>query len=134
MRLTDDEIRTAEQFFRRSDVAVLENQSRQINTAQPNFAATVLAMEMHGLTRDKEEDILESIFVIYYVHTVLRKKKLNSIGIGQIAKNIKWFESFLNFYNREKSSGEEIDLAKIKFLKDDTILRYAAGTLLRMFG
>ena len=101
MQITIDELREAKRFFSQDNITILENQAKEINVAQPNFTATILAMEMHGLSRDKVEDLLESIFVIYYVQTVLRRKKLNTISIGQIAKNIKWFGSFITFYNKD---------------------------------
>lgn len=133
MQVTEDEIKIAANFFKQTDISVLEKQAGKINTEQPFFTATILAMEMHGLERIMTEDLLESIFVVYFVYTELRKIKLNTISIGQIAKNIKWFESFIQFYNKEKECGDCADLRNAKFLKDDTVLTYAAETLRDLF-
>ena len=57
---------------------------------------------MHGLDRVKVEDILESIFIVYYAQTELRKKTISQISAGQIKKNVKWFEEFIKYYNEEK--------------------------------
>jgi hypothetical protein len=134
MQVTEDEIKIARNFFKQTDISVLEKQAGKINTEQPGFTAAIFAMEMHGLERIMTEDLLESIFVVYYVYTELRKIKLNTIGLDQIAKNIKWFESFIQFYNKEKASGDCADLKNAKFLKDDTVLTYAAETLRDLFG
>lgn len=134
MKITNDEIIKAEMFFSQNNVDILAAQARRFNKEQPNFTATVRAMEMHGLAIEKVEDLLLSIFVIYYVQTVLKKKRVNTISIGQIAKNIASFESFLNFYNKEKTFEADVDLSKVKFINDETVLHYALLKLIKLFG
>ena len=92
----------------------------------------VLALEMHGLDRIKVEDLLESIFIIYYAQTELRKKIIRQISVGQIKNNIKWFEEFIKYYNEEKEFRTG-DLSEIKFLRDNIVLDFALKTLRDLF-
>ena len=128
-----DQLKAARDFFSGNDIEVLTAQSIKINRGQPNFTATVLALEMHGLDRIKVEDLLESIFVVYYAQTELRKKTIYPISFGQIKKNIKWFEEFISYYNGENKIGNQ-DLTQIKFIRDDIVLDFALNTLRNLFG
>ncbi|MDH5398792.1 MAG: hypothetical protein OEX02_11630 [Cyclobacteriaceae bacterium] len=38
------------------------------------------------------EDLPESIFVVYYIQTELKKKPIDQIAVDDIQKNIKWFQ------------------------------------------
>jgi hypothetical protein len=128
-QVLQEEIDEAISFFRNNREDVLADQARKFNEEQPNFTGTVLAMEMHGLARDKVEDLLESLFVVYYVFTVLRKLRIGRIGIGQLKKNIESFAQFLKYYHMEKSLDGSVDRSKVTFIKDRVILVYAATTL-----
>ena len=130
--ISSDELNTAQEFFASNNIATLTAQSIKINKSQPNFTAVVLALEMHGLDRIKVEDLLESIFVVYYAQTELRKKSIRQISVGQIKKNIQWFEEFISYYNEEDSAGSS-DLSQIKFIRDEVVLNYAAKTLRDLF-
>jgi hypothetical protein len=130
--ISEEELSAAKGFFEHSSIAALTAQSAKINKSQPNFTALVLALEMHGLNRMRVEDLLESIFIVYYVHTELREKTINQISAGQIKKNIKHFEGFVKYYNAEKGFGTG-DLSQIKFLRDDVVSNYAVSTLRAMF-
>lgn len=131
--ISDDELKTAKDFFSNNDIGVLTSQCIKTNKSQPIFSAAVLALEMHGLDRIKVEDLLESIFIVYYAQTELRKKKLNQISAGQIKKNIQWFEEFIKYYNSEKEIGTD-DLSQIKFIRDSIVLNFALNTLHDLFG
>ena len=130
--LSEEELRTAKDFFSHNEIEVLKAQARKINKSQPNFSAVVLGLEMHGLDRMKVEDLLESIFVVYYAQTELRKKTINQISAGQIKKNVKWFEEFIKYYNKEKEVRTG-DLSEIKFLRDNIVLDFAVNTLHDLF-
>jgi len=130
--ISENELKTAIDFFSNNDIEVLTVQSIKINQSQPNFSAVVLALEMHGLDRSKVEDILESIFVVYYAQTELRQRIINQISFGQIKKNIKWFEEFIRYYNDEKQIGSN-DLLSIKFIRDNVVLDFALNTLRNLF-
>lgn len=132
-KISEDQLIIAKEFFSSDNIDALTKQSRKINTTQPNFSAVVLALEMYGLNRVFVEDILESIFVVYFVQTELRKKNIAKISTVDIEKNIKWFGDFIMYYNMEKECGTA-DLEKIKFLRDDTVLRFAIATLQGLFG
>jgi hypothetical protein len=86
-----------------------------------------------GLHIDKVEDLLESIFVIYYVQTKIRKTKIKPISIDQINKNMKWFEDCLKYYYKEIEYGNA-DIEKMLFLKDRTLMLYAVDKLQNIFG
>lgn len=132
LRISADELKLAQDFFSRNDIDVLTAQSFKINKGQPNFTSIVLALELYGLDRIKVEDLLESIFVVYFAQTELRKKSIATISVGQIKKNIEWFGDFINYYNSETKDGNQ-DLSEIKFLRDNIILEYAFNTLKTIF-
>jgi len=131
--ITQDELDNARSFFSDSSIELLTSQSIKINTSQPNFSTVVLALERDGLDRPTVEDLLESIFVIYFAQTTLRGQKINQISFGQILKNVKWFESFIKYYNKEKEFGSD-NLSEIKFVRDEVVLKFALNTLKNLFG
>jgi len=131
--ITQDDLHKARAFFDYSSIELLTSQSIKINKSQPNFAAVVLALERVGLDRPTIEDLLESIFVIYFAQTSIRGRRIKQISSAEIFKNIKWFESFLEYYNKEKDLGAE-NLAEIKFVRDEVVLEYAVNTLKNLFG
>jgi hypothetical protein len=90
-------------------------------------------LEQFGLSRIIVEDLLESIFVIYYIQTALNKKHIPAISSGQVFKNVAWFGQFIEYYNEEKKSFSA-DLSEIKFLRDNIVLNFAATTLRHLFG
>ena len=126
------ELRSAQDFFKNNDINVLTAQSFKINRKQPNFTGIVLALELFGLDRPTVEDLLESIFVVYFAQTELKKKSIATITIGQIKKNIEWFGQFISYYNGEKNDGQ--DLLELNFLRDVIVLEYALETLQMLFG
>lgn len=132
-KISQNELNKAKSFFLNGNIKTLTAQSKKINKSQPNFTGVVLALEKHGLDIIKVEDLLESIFIVYYAQTEVRKKSIKQISIGQIMKNIKWFEEFVQYYNKEKNYGTA-DLSAIKFLRDDIVLNFALETLRNMFG
>jgi len=104
--ISENELKIAKDFFSNNDIEVLTAQSIKINQSQPNFSAVVLALEMNGLGRSKVEDILESLFVIYYAQTELKKRKTQiQISYAQIKKYIQSFEQFIKYYNDERQIG-----------------------------
>jgi hypothetical protein len=133
MSITEEELDKAINFFKQKDIPILENQARKINKKQPNFTAMIYAMEMHGFTREVVEDILETIFVVYYIQTELRKIDTTTISIGQIVKNQQSFAEFITYYNTENKFDDKMDLSKVNFIKDQIILNYAASTLQNLF-
>ena len=132
-KITKDQLETAQQFFRESSINVLTTVSTRINKEQPNFTAVLLALEMHGLDRNSVENLLESIFIIYYIQTDLNKKSIPTISTGQVVKNINGFGQFIEYYNQEKSD-DSSDLSQIKFLRDQIVLNFAVETLHKLFG
>ena len=131
--ITRDQLETAKRFFRESSIDKLTTISTTINKEQPNFTSVLLAMEMHGLDRIKVEDLLESVFIIYYAQTLLNKKHIPTISSGQVVKNVNWFGQFIDYYNNEKSDSSA-DRSQIKFLRDEIVLNFAVDTLRNLFG
>ncbi len=131
--ITKDQLETAKQFFRDSSIDVLTDISIKINKEQPNFTAVLLALKMHGLDRNVVEDLLESIFIVYYIQTHLNKKSILTISSGQVVKNVNWFGQFIDYYNQEKND-LSADLSQIKFLRDEIVLTFAVDTLHNLFG
>ena len=131
--ISEKELQLAILFFSSNDIEALTAQAIKINQSQPNFSAVVLALERHGLDRIKVEDLLESIFVVYYAQTELRQRKMNRITFKQIKENVKWFGEFISYFNEEKKTGND-DLLSLKFLRDDVVLDYAFNTLGNLFG
>jgi hypothetical protein len=130
--ITKDQLETGKRFFQESSIEVLTAISTKINREQPNFTAVLLALEMHGLNRNIVEDLLESIFIVYYIQTDLNKKSIPTISYGQVVKNVNWFGQFIDYYNEEKSD-ISADLSQIKFLRDEIVLNFAADTLRTSF-
>jgi len=130
--ISENELKIAQDFFSNNDIELLTAQSIKINQSQPNFSAVVLALEMHGLQRSKVEEILESIFVVYYAQTVLKQRIINQITFQQIKENVRWFEEFIRYYNEEKQIGSD-DLLLIKFIRDNVVLDFALNTLRNLF-
>jgi len=130
--ISEIELETAIDFFSNNDIEVLTAQSININQSQPNFSAVVLAFEMNGLQRSKVEEILESIFVVYYAQTEIKQRIINQITFGQIKENIRWFEEFIRYYIEEKQIGSD-DLLSIKFIRDNVVLDFALNTLRNLF-
>lgn len=131
--ISPDELKSAQNFFSENDIDSLRAQAIKINRKQPSFTAVVLALEKTGLDRIKVEGLLESIFVVYFAQTELRKKSIATISDGQIKKNFTRFGEFINHYNAESKSGRQ-DLSKIKFLRDNVVLQFALNTLQNNFG
>ncbi len=131
--LTEELIHKSIMFFHNNELTVLENQSRKINKKQPSFTAMIYAFEMHGYTRNITEEILESIFVIYYAYTELLKIDIDTISTGQIAKNQKLFMDFIDLYNKERKHEDKLDFKKIDFIKSNVVLNYALQKLLSVF-
>jgi len=130
--ISENELKIAKDFFSCNDIELLTAQAIKINQSQPNFSAVVLALEMHGLQRSKVEEILESIFVVYYAQTVLKQRIINQITFQQIKENVRWFEEFIRYYNEEKQIGSD-DLLLIKFIRDNVVLDFALNTLRNLF-
>jgi len=130
--ISENELKIAQDFFSCNDIELLTAQAIKINQSQPNFSAVVLALEMHGLQRSKVEEILESIFVVYYAQTVLKQRIINQITFQQIKENVRWFEEFIRYYNEEKQIGSD-DLLLIKFIRDNVVLDFALNTLRNLF-
>lgn len=130
--ISENDVKTSKDFFSNSEIEVLTAQSIKINQTQPIFSAVVIAMEMHGLDRSKVGDILESIFVIYYAQTEIRKRDIKQISFEQIKENIKGFEEFIKYYNDEKKSSS-VDLLSIQFIRDNVVLEFALNTLRKLF-
>lgn len=131
--ITKEQLETAKQIFRDSSIEKLTSISTTINKEQPNFTGVLLALEMHGLDRIMVEDLLESIFIIYYAQTQLNQKSIPTISSGQVVKNVNWFGQFIDYYNNEKSDRSS-DLSQIKFLRDEIVLNFAVDTLKTLFG
>lgn len=132
-RISSEQLEHAKQFFQDSSVDVLTNVAIKINTEQPEFTGVILALEMHGLDRTIIEDLLESIFVVYYIHTKFNKKIIPLISPEQVINNINQFGQFINYYNQEKRDSP-VDLSKIQFLRDEVVLNFAVVTLHHLFG
>ena len=128
-----DQLEAGKRFFQDSSVNLLTAISTKINKEQPNFTTVLLALEMHGLDRNLVEDLLESIFIVYYIQTNFNKKSIPTISSGQVVKNVNWFGQFIDYYNQEKSD-VSADLSQIKFLRDEIVLNFAADTLRNLFG
>ena len=131
-KISENELKTAIDFFSGNDIEALTTQSIKINQSQPNFSAAVLALEMHGLDRPRVEDILESIFVVYYAQTELKHRVIKQISFRKIKENIKWFGEFIRYYNDEKQI-ESDDLLAIEFLRDNVVMDFAINTLRNLF-
>ncbi len=131
--ITKEKLEESKQFFLNNTIDVLTNISIEINTEQPNFTGVLLALEMHGLDIIEVEELLETIFVIYYAQTRLHKRSIAEITIEEVFKNVSWFEQFIGYYNDEKND-KSSDLSEIKFLRDDIVLDYAFETLETLFG
>jgi hypothetical protein len=131
--ISQAELEKARAFFSGDDIAVLRDQSIEINTSQPNFTATVLALEMYGVDRPIVEDLLESIFIVYYAQTELRQRTIKEITVEQIKENIEWFDDFIVYFEGEQKAGIE-DLSQIEFIRDRVVLEFALKTLTSLFG
>ena len=131
--LTEKELNEALDFFENNEISILEKQAIKFNKKQPTFTGLIYAFEMHGYTRDKTEEILESIFVIYYAYTEILKIEINTISIGQIKKNQQSFSEFIELYNKEYQYEDKIDLVKFSFIKNKAVLNYAVQKLLSIF-
>ena len=78
--ITDLEIRIAEKFFNENDESVLRNHAKIVNTRQPMFSAVFGAMEMHGIDGYKVDELFQSVFVIHYIHAMIRKKSIRRMA------------------------------------------------------
>ncbi len=132
--VTQREIDTAVKFFSGKDIPILERQAREFNTAQPSFTALVFAWEKDGIPRFITEDILKSIFVVYYVYAKLRGLHIEEISAGRIAKTLESFTAFLQLYTKEKADADGMDVCKMQFINDTTVLKYGAESLAGAFG
>lgn len=131
--ITKEQLETAKRIFRDSSIEKLTSISTTINKEQPNFTGILLALQIHGLDRIIVEDLLESIFIIYYAQTRLNQNSIPTISSGQVVKNVNWFGQFIEYYNHEKLDRSS-DLSQIKFLRDEIVLKFAVATLETLFG
>lgn len=131
--ITKDQLQISKQIFREGSIDELTRISRRINIEQPNFTRVLLTLETFGLDRIKVEDLLESIFVVYYIQTFLNDKRIHTISSGQIKKCFDSFGQFIKYFNQEKEDGST-ELEQIKFLRDDLVLNFAIETLQTTFG
>jgi len=132
-KITVEQLEFAKRFFRDSHIDTLTATSSKINREQPNFTAVALAWQKHGLNIISVEDLLETIFIVYYIQTTLNKKSIPTITFGQIVKNVNEFIQFNEYYNLERDN-VAMDLSQIKFIRDELVLTFAAETLSSSFG
>lgn len=131
--ITGEQLEKAEMFFEESSVDVLTDISIRINTEQPNFTAVLLQLEMFGLIQPDVEDLLESVFVVYYAQTVLNRKSIPAISLEEIMENVDRFAQFITNFNQEKAAHSP-DLNQNEFLRDEIVLHYALEKLNYLFG
>jgi len=125
--LTQEELDVAFDFFSQSSIPVLTEVCTSSNIQQPLFSAIIFAWGKFGVPMDRMEELLESIFVIYYAHTEIRKQKLPQISVEVVSKNLLEFQSFIRYYNKETTLGQEA--IAMTFLEDKIALRHAIESL-----
>lgn len=131
--ITRDQLDAVKRLFQDSSIDKLTAIATTINKQQPNFTRVILALEMFGLDRIVVEDLLESVFIVYYAQTHLNKRTIPTISYGQVVKNVNWFGQFIDYYNQEISDHSS-EVSQIKFLRDEIVLNFAVETLHNLFG
>jgi hypothetical protein len=130
--ISKSQLEAARAVFRDGSTEELTRIAIAINTEQPNFTAVMLALELCGLDRTQVEDMLESIFVVYYAQTRLNKRRLRAVSEAHVFKNSRKFAAFIADYEKKKAQFpiEDFD---IKYLRDETVILFAMEILQRVF-
>lgn len=127
-----DHLETSIQLFQTGSAVELSKIAFKFNQEQPNFAQVLLSFELNGLDRAIIDDLLESVFVIYYAHAQLNKRNIPPVLMDDLFRNVKGFKEFIQYYNQERNELTAY-LSQIIFLRDDLVLNYAIETLHQVF-
>ena len=129
--LSQSEIDRAIDYFSQNSIETLTATCTSFNINQPTFSGIVLAWGKFGVPMDRLEDLLESIFVIYYAHTEIRRRKFPQISLEVFSKNLLKFQSFIKLYEKETRPNQEA--IAMTFLEDKIALRHALDSMADAF-
>ncbi len=130
MDVAFEELEKAKIIFQTKGPEILGRICFRINKEQPNISSAMLALEANGQTRIQTENLMESLFVIYYLFRNIRENKIKYISEHQIKSNCEKFASLLKMHESEKRFS---DYTPPLFLKDKLIMQYCTKTLSNNF-
>ena len=126
--ITFEELSLSQQFFRENSIEKLTEVAYAINTEQPVFTRVIFSFEHAGIDVALMEDLMESILIVYYVHTHIRKKRIPEITLEDVMKNMSGYAQFLKHFSASGQQAPE-NLSEHKFLEDEFVLAYATQLL-----
>lgn len=130
--ITQQELDKSLQFFRDSTLEVLAEVAYVINIQQPVFTQVIFSFEHAGLDVGIMEDLMESILVVYYVHSHIRKRVIPELTLEDIMGNLGGYAKSLQQF-KESGHGAQDDVTGHAYLEDVVVLNYARRLLVQSF-
>jgi len=121
--ISDDEIAKAKRFFKLNPEHVLEKTARQFNTEQPIFTGAAELWQMDGVPIEMVEDMLESLFWIYYVIRHIKKNVPKRITEEDVKDGISAYAAFIAYYNSSTDPKEKQKLLDFGYFKNNSVFR-----------
>ncbi len=134
MFITKKELQKAIDYFENTSTRKLKRKIDSINNRQPVLDQFIVVIGKSNLLWDMIEDIIISIYIIYYAHTEVKKRRFGKIDEGALLENTIAFDKFLLFFLKESKHNDSIDFARANFIRDRVALTYCFTMLSDIFG
>lgn len=127
-----EELNLSLQFFSNNAIDVLTEVAQAINLQQPVFTKVVFSFEHSGIEDGILEDMMESILIVYYVHSYMRKQVIPEITLEDVMGNLGGYAKSLQKF-RESGRDTQDDFTAHAYLEDRVVLNYASRLLAKSF-
>jgi|ERR1035437_3917756 hypothetical protein len=127
--ISDDEIAKAKSFFKLNPEKILEATARQFNTEQPLFTGAAALWETEGVPIKTVEDMLESLFWIYYVIRYIKKTPQRKITDEAVKNSIDAYAEFIAYFNSSTDAKERQKLLDFGYFKNNSVFRCASEVI-----
>lgn len=124
MVITNQQIKFAEKFFKNQPESVLGKTAAQMNQTHPIIPQVMIALENSGASGYDVDEIMLKILTVWFIYEKIQDKQIKPIEESDFEKNMKTLMSFIKYFNGEIQTGGK-DIYKMKYLKDNTLERYA---------
>lgn len=123
----------AKSFFEKNQISTLEMMARQFNKEQPFFTAAAFAWETMNMPDHAVDELLQSIFEVYYVVRILQSHNINTITEKEIQAGIMLFGEFNAFYKASGALKSNDNLIKKAFFKNEAVFELSINVMMRSF-
>jgi hypothetical protein len=130
-----EELAEARLFFENSPQSQLVLIEAKFYEEQPFFSATGYALQRMHIAQYAVKVLLQSIFEVYYVATIMNGRKIKPIDISDIQAGINLLAELSESYNSNHFAAEssKYDLTTI-FFRNSAVFEHSIDTMNRAFG